>query len=49
MLPLLLALYTQHAGRCGVRRWKPRVDSEIANNLAYMKQHASVRTRFLRR
>jgi glutathione S-transferase len=36
MLPLLLALYTGMLGDAGAAL-KPRVDSEIANNLAYME------------
>jgi glutathione S-transferase len=36
MLPLLLALYTAMLGEAGAAL-KPRVDSEIANNLSYME------------
>ena len=36
MLPLLLALYTAMLGEAG-GALKPRVDSEIANNLSYME------------
>ena len=36
MLPLLLALYTDMLGDAAAAL-KPRVDSEIANNLSYME------------
>ncbi|MBV8977956.1 MAG: glutathione S-transferase family protein [Alphaproteobacteria bacterium] len=46
MLPLLLALYTGMLGDAAAAL-KPRVDSEIANNLAYMERGLNVRDFFV--
>jgi glutathione S-transferase len=46
MLPLLLALYTAMLGDAGAAL-KPRVDSEIANNLSYMENALNVRDFFV--
>ncbi|MBV9989975.1 MAG: glutathione S-transferase family protein [Alphaproteobacteria bacterium] len=46
MLPLLLALYTAMLGEAGAAL-KPRVDSEIANNLAYMENALGTRPFFV--
>jgi glutathione S-transferase len=46
MLPLLLALYTAMLGDAGAAL-KPRVDSEIANNLSYMENALGARDFFV--
>ena len=46
MLPLLLALYTAMLGDAGAVL-KPRVDSEIANNLSYMENALGARDFFV--
>ncbi len=46
MLPLLLALYTGMLGEAAAAL-KPRVDSEIANNLSYMEQALGDRAFFV--
>ena len=46
MLPLLLALYTAMLGEAGAAL-KPRVDSEIANNLSYMENALGGRAFFV--
>jgi len=46
MLPLLLALYTNMLGDAAAAL-KPRVDSEIANNLSYMESALNVRDFFV--
>ena len=48
MLPLLLALYTAMLGDAGAAL-KPRVDSEIANNLSYMENALAGRDFFVGR
>ncbi|HWA91548.1 MAG TPA: glutathione S-transferase family protein [Rhizomicrobium sp.] len=46
MLPLLLALYTGMLGDAAAAL-KPRVDGEIANNLAYMEDRLGARSYFV--
>jgi len=46
MLPLLLALYTGMLGDAAAAL-RPRVDSEIANNLAYMEDRLGARAFFV--
>jgi glutathione S-transferase len=46
MLPLLLALYTAMLGEASAAL-KPRVDSEIANNLSYMEDALGAREFFV--
>jgi glutathione S-transferase len=46
MLPLLMALYTGMLGDAAAAL-KPRVDSEIANNLSYMDEYMKGRSFFV--
>lgn len=46
MLPLLMALYTGMLGDAAAAL-KPRVDSEIANNLSYMEEYMKGRSFFV--